>query len=87
MLPPEVLQYFVPLRGRQPEGHALVYQPMVLGVAQVRVVDNKAAVDVTDPLTLLTPLTEGAVPVEWDHATIVDLTPLRRHGTLGHRSQ
>ncbi|MBK8377551.1 MAG: ATP-binding protein [Nitrospira sp.] len=73
MLPPEVPQYFVPLRGRQPEGHALVYQPMVLGVAQVRVVDNKAAVDVTDPLTLLTPLTEGAVPVEWDHATIVDL--------------
>ena len=73
MLPPEVPQYFVPLRGRQPEGHALVYQPMVLGEAQVRVVDNKAAVDVTDPLTLLTPLTEGAVPVEWDHATIVDL--------------
>ena len=73
MLPPEVPQYFVPLRGRQPEGHALVYQPMVLGVAQVRVVDNKAAVDVTEPLALLTPLTGGAVPVEWDHATIVDL--------------
>lgn len=73
MLPPEVPQYFVPLRGRQPEGQALVYQPMVLGVAQVRVVDNKAAVDVTEPLTLLTPLTGGAVPVEWDHATIVDL--------------
>ena len=73
MLPPEVPQYFVPVRGRQPEGQALVYQPMVLGVAQVRVVDNKAAVDVTDPLTLLTPLTEGAVPVDWDHATIVDL--------------
>jgi hypothetical protein len=38
------------------------------------VADNKAAVDVTEPLTLLTPVTEGAVPVEWDHATIVDLT-------------
>ena len=74
MLPPEVPQYFVPVRGRQPEGQALVYQPMVLGVAQVRVADNKAAVDVTEPLTLLTPVTEGAVPVEWDHATIVDLT-------------
>ncbi|MEK6802685.1 MAG: ATP-binding protein [Nitrospirota bacterium] len=74
MLPPEVPQHFVPLRGRQPEGQALVYQPMALGVAQVRVVDNKAAVDVTEPLTLLTPLTGGAVPVEWDHATIVDLT-------------
>ena len=73
MLPPEVPQYFVPLRGRQPEGQALVYQPMVLGVAQVRVVDNKAAVDVTDPLTLLTPLTGDAVPAEWDHATIVAL--------------
>jgi hypothetical protein len=74
MLPPEVPQYFLPVRGRQPEGQALVYQPMVLGVAQVRVADNKAAVDVTEPLTLLTPVTEGAVPVEWDHATIVDLT-------------
>ncbi len=74
MLPPEVPQYFVPVRGRQPEGQALVYQPMVLGVAQVRVADNKAAVDVTEPLTLLTPVTEGAVPAEWDHATIVDLT-------------
>ena len=73
MLPPEVPQHFVPLSGRQQDGHALVYQPMVLGVAQVRVVDNKAAIDVTDPLTLLTPLTGGAVPVEWDHATIVDL--------------
>ncbi|HRC43560.1 MAG TPA: ATP-binding protein [Nitrospira sp.] len=74
MLPPEVPQYFVPLRGRQPEGQALVYQPMVLGAAQVRVVDNKSGVDVTEPLTLLAPLNDGAVPVEWDHATIVDLT-------------
>lgn len=74
MLPPEVPQYFVPVRGRRPEGHTLVYQPMVLGVAQVRVADNKAAVDVTESLSLLAPLTDGAVPVEWDHATIVDLT-------------
>ncbi|MCS6288229.1 MAG: ATP-binding protein [Nitrospira sp.] len=74
MLPPEVPQHFVPLRGSRPDGQALVYQPMVLGVAQVRVADNKAGVDVTEPLTLLAPLTEGAVPVEWDHATIVDLT-------------
>jgi hypothetical protein len=92
MLPPEVPQYFLPVRGRQPEGQALVYQPMVLGVAQVRVADNKAAVDVTEPLTLLTPVTEGAVPVEWDHATIVDLTVADlgaracRRGSVRHAS-
>ncbi|MDR4480239.1 MAG: ATP-binding protein [Nitrospira sp.] len=73
MLPPEVPQYFVPVRGRQPEAQSLVYQPMVLGVAEVRVADSKAAVDVTEPITLLAPLTDGVVPVEWEHATVADV--------------
>lgn len=46
---------------------------MVLGVAQVRVADNKAGVDVTERLALLAPVTDAAVPVEWDQATLVDL--------------
>ncbi|MCE7965036.1 MAG: ATP-binding protein [Nitrospira sp. NTP2] len=73
MLPPEVPQYVVPLRGRPSSGQTLFYQPMVLGVAQVRVADNKAGVDVTERLALLAPVTDAAVPVEWDQATLVDL--------------
>jgi hypothetical protein len=68
MLPPDVPQHFVPIRGCQPSGSALIYQPMLLGASQVRVSDNKAGVDVTQDVTLLAPISDGAVAVDWDHA-------------------
>lgn len=73
MLPPDVPQYFIPIRSRRPEGTVLVYQPMVLGAAQVRFADTKAGVDTTESRTLLAPVNDGAVPVEWDRATEADL--------------
>ncbi len=69
MLPPDVPQQFIPIRGAQPSGSTLVYQPMLLGGAQVRFSDSKAGVDVTQDVTVLAPITDGAVPVDWDHAT------------------
>ncbi len=69
MLPPDVPQQFIPIRGAQPRGSTLVYQPMLLGGAQVRFSDSKAGVEVTQDVTVLAPITDGAVPVDWDHAT------------------
>jgi hypothetical protein len=69
LLPPDVPQQFIPIRGAQPSGSRLVYQPMLLGGAQVRFSDSKAGIDVTEDVTVLSPITEGAVPVDWDHAT------------------
>jgi hypothetical protein len=68
MLPPDVPQHFIPVRGNQPSGSALIYQPMLLGASQVRVSDNKAGVDVTQEVTVLAPISDGAVAVDWDHA-------------------
>ncbi len=68
MLPPDVPQHFIPVRGSQPSGSALIYQPMLLGTAQVRVSDSKAGVDVTQDVTVLTPISDGAVAVNWDQA-------------------
>ena len=68
LLPPDVPQQFIPIRGAQPSGSRLVYQPMLLGGAQVRFSDSKAGIDVTEDVTVLVPITEGAVPVDWDHA-------------------
>ncbi len=31
MLPPDVPQHFIPVRGSQPSGSTLIYQPMLLG--------------------------------------------------------
>ncbi|MDP1767364.1 MAG: ATP-binding protein [Nitrospirota bacterium] len=69
LLPPDVPQQFIPIRGAQPGGSRLVYQPMLLGGAHVRFSDSKAGIDVTQDVTVLAPITEGAVPVDWDHAT------------------
>ncbi|MEQ1655978.1 MAG: ATP-binding protein, partial [Nitrospira sp.] len=68
MLPPEVPQQFVPVRGSQPTGSTLIYQSMLLGAAQVRVSDSKTGVDVTTDVTLFAPISDGAVSVDWDHA-------------------
>jgi hypothetical protein len=68
MLPPDVPQHFIPVRESQPNGSTLIYQPMLLGASQVRVSDNKAGVDVTQDITVLAPISDGAVAVDWDHA-------------------
>ncbi|WP_455245152.1 ATP-binding protein, partial [Petrachloros mirabilis] len=68
MLPPDIAQYFVPLRGSKQEGDELVYVPIVLGAAQVRFVDAKSSIDTTQDVTALVPVTEGAVAVDWDKA-------------------
>ena len=68
MLPPDVPQHFIPIRGSQPSGSVLIYQPMLLGASQVRVSDNKAGIDVTQDVTLLAPISDGAVAVNWDRA-------------------
>lgn len=73
LLPPDVEQYFAPLRGSKPEGNDLVYVPMVLGAAQVRFVDVKSSVDTTQDVTVLAPITEGAVSLDWDKAADVQL--------------
>lgn len=74
ILPPDVPQHFVPLRGSQPEGSALVYAPMLLGAAQVRFVDSKIGVDAAEDVTVLAPLTEGPMPVDWDQAVPAEIT-------------
>ena len=68
MLPPDVPQHFIPVRGSHPNGSALTYQPMLLGASQVRVADSKAGVDVTQDVTVLVPISDGPVAVDWDRA-------------------
>lgn len=73
MLPPDVPQHFVPLRGSKPEGNKLVYAPMLLGSSQVRFSDSKSGVDRTQDVTVLAPIEDGPVAVDWDKATAAEL--------------
>jgi len=48
---------------------------MVCGVADVRFADAKKGIDTTIPTMLVTPITDEAVPVDWERAVEVALTP------------
>jgi hypothetical protein len=73
MLPPDVPQYFVPIRGTKPSVSELVYAPMLLGSSQIRFTDSKSAIDTMQDINVLAPITEGAVAVDWDHAATAEL--------------
>ncbi len=68
ILPPEVPQFFVPLRNPKPSGATLVYKPRVLGCAQIYFSDTKSDVDLTTDYTYLVDVTDEAVAVNWPDA-------------------
>ncbi len=69
VLPPDIPQYFLPVRGIRPDGATLVYNPMLLGAGSVRFADAKVGVDLTQDAVFLTPVTGEAIPVNWENAT------------------
>jgi hypothetical protein len=73
MLPPDVPQQFVPVRGAKPDGSSLVYAPMLLGCSQIRFADSKNGIDSTQDLTAVVPIADGPVAVDWDRSMVVDL--------------
>jgi hypothetical protein len=95
-LPPAVRQVFVPARSSERAGlrkldqeigpglevkHvALVYEPAILGGANVRFVDRKRKVNELQAKTLLAPPPDGLRGVDWDEAQVLPL----RLGELGH---
>jgi hypothetical protein len=71
VLPPDVPQYFLPIRGTKPEGSEFIYAPMFLGASDVRFADTKSGIEMMQNVTVLVPMTEGAVTVQWDQAAAV----------------
>ena len=65
VLPPGVDERFAPVRGG---ADGIVYQPVLLGAAQVRFVDPKQGVDTMKDLSAITVIGDGAVAVNWEES-------------------
>jgi len=74
VLPPQVPQFFAPVRGVPPPGSTIIYQPRVLGSAQVRYANAKFKVDLLQDLIVATEITDSAVPVDWTLAEELAIT-------------
>ncbi|MGE3191238.1 MAG: ATP-binding protein, partial [Vicinamibacterales bacterium] len=61
LLPPSVPQFFAP-------GSGGTWTPMLLGAARVSYADRALRLDETTDVVVLTPVVDGAVPVDWELA-------------------
>ena len=68
VLPPEIQQYYVPVRSSGDANTRLSYRPMLLGAAQVHYMDSN-----TIDLTLLAEISEGPITLDWNTATPISV--------------
>lgn len=73
VLPPEIAQYYVPVRGRRSSGDSIVYHPALVGQGQLLFSDTKSGVYVDLEHLYATPVTGAVIPVDWDQAGEMDL--------------
>jgi hypothetical protein len=66
VIDPSIKQFFLPGK----EGDAL--EPSLLGVARISYADGKLGIDEIRDIAVVTPIVEGAVAVDWDHAEPAD---------------
>jgi hypothetical protein len=74
-LPPDIPQFFAPVRATKAGGMNLLYQPMLFGAASVRFVDKKTRLDVSKDSIYATRITGGAIAVNWENAEAIDVDP------------
>jgi DNA helicase HerA-like ATPase len=70
VLAPEIQQFFLPSSGT-----ATHYSPVALGVARVAFSDAKLKIDESRDVVAITGIGDGAVPVDWTAAEILDIAP------------
>ena len=73
VLPPEVPQGYLPVRGEAGDAK-LLYRPSVLGCVKVYYSETKSSVDHTEELSLLAALAQDARTAGWDAASALELT-------------
>lgn len=74
VLPPEVPQYFVPVRGSAPAGAKLMYKGALLATAKVFYQDAKQGVDTELAAAHLAEFQDGPVVIDWDRAEAVEIS-------------
>ncbi len=70
VLPAGIAEYFLPASAAPRS-----YEPVLYGSALVQYIDAKRGIDVTSAVHAVAPMRNGAVPVDWEHATATDIAP------------
>jgi len=71
VIPPGIDQYFLTDAAARDELSPPIYAPVVLGAARLRFMDARLGIDTSKDVVYETPITSGALPVDWQRATEV----------------
>jgi hypothetical protein len=72
LMPPEVTQFFIPIRSSGTGDSNLVYMPTVFGAAEIRYSASKT-VELTEQLALLASISDGPVALDWGEAQQLEI--------------
>jgi hypothetical protein len=72
ILPPDITQYYIPVRSSGSTGEGLTYHPMLLGTAEIHY-SNSKTVEMTQQLNLLAAFADGPAGLDWSQAVVIDL--------------
>jgi hypothetical protein len=73
VVPPSIREIFLPPRTTAPPGATLLYTPAVLGTADIYFCDRKTGIDLHRMRTLIAPVTDAAVAVDFKAATVTEI--------------
>jgi len=73
ILPPEITQHYMQVRGSRPDGAELLYAPMLLGAANLMFADAKLGVDQSRDVVVLASIPTAAGASAWSDAREVAL--------------
>jgi hypothetical protein len=68
ILPPEIKQYYLPVRNRFAPNAAPVYVARVIGIADVHIRDKNREIEADETLAFLASIETGPEPVDWEKA-------------------
>jgi hypothetical protein len=72
ILPPDITQYYIPVRSSGGTSEGLTYHPMLLGTAEIHY-SNSKTVEMTQQLNLLAAFADGPAGLDWSQAVAIDL--------------
>lgn len=72
ILPPGIPQYFIPVRGGQPDSSMLLYEPMLLGICKLYYANAKIGISIEKDISFLGEFSDDISRI-WDEAQEVEI--------------
>jgi len=72
-LPPNISDYFIPIRGIQGADRKIIYMPKLLGIATINFQNTKTKVSTFQTIGYMTPITNNPIPVRWESAEQIEI--------------